>query len=118
MWPIAARKRRTSSGSVAVCVSCIGSNSRVRIALSHTSPVATSITRPRSEKPVLQYDIVPPSGWTWSSSAQLATYFSSASSPRPVSAKLSPSIPLECVSRWRIVTASATLSSATRSSGR
>ena len=45
-----------------MCVSFIGSNRRVRIAVSQTCPVATSITRPSSEKPVLQYDIVAPSG--------------------------------------------------------
>jgi hypothetical protein len=87
------------------------------MAVSQTSPVTTSMTRPSSVKPVLQYDIVAPTGCTCRSEAQVATYFSSASSPRPVSLKLSPSMPLECVNRCRIVTASATLSSPTANSG-
>ena len=47
-----------------------------------------------------------------------ATYFSTASSPRPVSRNRSPSMPLVWVSRWRTVTVRLTSSSRTRKSGR
>ena len=42
-------------GNVPVWVRPSGSNSRSRITASQTLPVTTSITRPRIEKPVLQY---------------------------------------------------------------
>ena len=85
-------------------VSPSGANKRSRITTSQTLPVTTSITRPRIENPVLQYDIVAPSGWVCSRDPHEATYRSRQSSPRPKSAKLSPSIPLVCDSRWRSVT--------------
>ena len=72
-WPTAARWSSASSGSVPVWVRPSGANSRSRIAASHTLPVTTSITRPRIEKPVLQYDIVAPSGWVCSSVAHEST---------------------------------------------
>ena len=73
MCPIAARKRSTSSASVAVWASSSGSASRVRIASSQTASVTTSTMRPRIENPVLQYDIVAPSGCTCVTAAQLST---------------------------------------------
>ena len=91
--------------------------SRSRIAWSHVVPVSFSITRPRSEKPELQYDHVAPRGWFWAASASTSTYFSRQSSPRPVSVKTSPSMPLVWVSRCRMVTLLVTSGSASRSSG-
>jgi len=48
----------------------------------------------------------------------VATYFSMASSPRPVSVKMSPSKPPVWVSRWRVVSDLAASMSPMTSSGR
>ena len=117
MWPTAAECRSASSGSVTVLASPSGVNSRSRIAWSQVVPVSFSITRPRSEKPELQYDHVAPRGWFWAASASTSTYFSRQSSPRPVSVKTSPSMPLVWVSRCRMVTLLVTSGSESRSSG-
>ena len=76
------------------------------------------MTRPARTKPALQYDHVAPSGWFCFCSDSSATYFSTQSSPRPVSVNTSPSIPLVWFSRCRMVTVLATSASASRSSGR
>ena len=90
---------------------------RVRTASSQVPPVSFSMTRPAREKPELQYDQVAPSGWFCATSPSWATYFSRQSSPRPVSVKTSPSMPLVWVSRCRMVTRLVTSGSARRSSG-
>ena len=87
-------------------------------ASSQVSPVSFSMTRPASTKPALQYDQVTPSGWFCFCSDSSATYFSTQSSPRPVSVNTSPSMPLVWLSRCRMLTVLATSGSARRSSGR
>jgi hypothetical protein len=52
--PTATRCMIASSGRVLVYVRPSGAKSRSRIASSQTFPVRTSITRPMTEKPVLQ----------------------------------------------------------------
>nr|WP_244632023.1 hypothetical protein [Microbacterium sp. Se63.02b] len=115
--PLAARNMIASSGRVVECVSPSGVISSSRIAWSQLVPVIFSITRPASTKPELQYDIVAPSGWFCATPSSRATYFSRVSSPRPVSVKTSPSIPLVCVRRWRIVTVRVTSGSEDENSG-
>ncbi len=117
VWPTAARCSSASSGRVTVCRSPSGVKIRSRIASSQVVSVSFSTTRPMSEKPALQYDQVAPSGWFCATFARAPTYFSRQSSPRPVSVKTSPSMPLVWVSRCRIVTAFVTCGSARRSSG-
>jgi len=46
VWPIAALKRSTSSGSVQVCPAPIGTSTRARRPRPQTWPVSTSMTRP------------------------------------------------------------------------
>jgi hypothetical protein len=115
--PMAARKRSTSSGRVQVWVSPSGPTRCSASAASQTLPVSRSITRPRMTKPLLQYDMVAPSGCTCVSSAQAWTYLATQSSPLPVSWKKSPLIPELWHSRCRRDTCRVTSGSATRKSG-
>ncbi len=72
-WPTAVRSRSASSGSVTVCARPSGLISRSLRAASHVRPVKTSMIRPRTTKPALQYDHIVPGGNTNGSCEQAAT---------------------------------------------
>ena len=87
-------------------------------AASQLLPRSTSTSRPSTLKAALLYENSSPGVNSWGRSVIAATYFSIASSPRPVSVNTSPSKPPLWLSSWRVVMAAADASSASRNSGR
>ena len=81
-----------------------GVNSRSRIAASQVLPVSFSITRPAARSRSCSRTRWRRAGGSGRRRRAASTYFSRQSSPRPVSVKTSPSMPLVWVSRCRIVT--------------